>query len=53
MRRKVRALSPEGRASAVFLSVVLVLTFTFTSISTLSYLGGAHVDPLFIGSVSV
>ncbi len=48
MRRKIRAISSEGRASAAFLSVIPVLMFVFTSISSPTYYGGVYDDPLFI-----
>jgi tight adherence protein B len=47
MRRKVRAISAEGRASAAFLSVLPVLMFIFTSISSPNYYSGVYDDPLF------
>ncbi|MDF1619639.1 type II secretion system F family protein [Pseudothioclava nitratireducens] len=48
MRRKIRAISSEGRASALFLSVLPFAMFTFTSISAPDYYGGVRDDPLFI-----
>jgi len=48
MRRKIRAISAEGRATATFLSVVPVLMFTFTSITAPAYYGGVMDDPLFV-----
>ncbi len=48
MRRKIRAISAEGRATAAFLSVVPILMFTFTSISSPNYYGGVMDDPLFV-----
>ncbi|WP_135450054.1 type II secretion system F family protein [Tabrizicola caldifontis] len=47
MRRKVRAISAEGRASAAFLSVLPILMFVFTSISSPNYYAGVYDDPLF------
>lgn len=48
MRRKVRAISSEGRASASFLSALPVLMFVFTSISSPTYYSGVYDDPLFV-----
>ncbi|MEZ5796208.1 MAG: type II secretion system F family protein [Paracoccaceae bacterium] len=48
LRRKVKAISAEGRASAAFLSVVPIFMFVFTSISSPNYYGGVMDDPLFI-----
>jgi tight adherence protein B len=47
MRRKVRAISAEGRASAAFLSCLPVLMFVFTSISAPTYYAGVYDDPFF------
>lgn len=52
MRRKIRAISSEGRASAGFLSVLPILMFTFTSISSPTYYGGVYDDPLFVPMAS-
>ena len=52
MRRKVRAISSEGRASAWFLSVIPVLMFIFTSISSPTYYAGVYDEPLFIPMAS-
>jgi tight adherence protein B len=48
LRRKVRAISAEGRATAFFLSAVPVLMFGFTSLMSPDYFGGVMDDPLFI-----
>jgi tight adherence protein B len=48
MRRKISAISAEGRLTAIFLSCVPVLMFVFTSISSPNYYGGVMDDPLFI-----
>jgi len=47
MRRKVRAISAEGRASAMFLSALPVLMFVFTSIMSPNYYSGVYDDPMF------
>ncbi len=48
MRRKIRAISAEGRLTAGFLSIVPVMMFTFTSITSPDYYGGVMNDPLFM-----
>jgi tight adherence protein B len=48
MRRKIRAISAEGRATAAFLSVVPLLMFGFTSFTAPAYYGGVMDDPLFV-----
>jgi tight adherence protein B len=48
MRRKISAISAEGRLTAIFLSCVPVLMFVFTSISSPNYYGGVMDDPLFV-----
>jgi tight adherence protein B len=48
MRRKVKAVSAEGRASAAFLSSLPILMFVFTSISAPGYYSGVYDDPLFM-----
>lgn len=48
MRRKVKAISAEGRASAAFLSILPVLMFVFTSISAPDYYSGVYDDPWFV-----
>lgn len=47
MRRKIRAISSEGRLTCWFLSSLPVIIFVFTSIATPSYYGGVMDDPLF------
>ncbi|WP_068109065.1 type II secretion system F family protein [Tropicimonas marinistellae] len=47
MRRKIRAISSEGRLTAWFLSALPVLIFAYTMISTPSYYGGVMDDPMF------
>lgn len=56
LRRKVRAISAEGRATAIFLSAVPVLMFGFTSLTSPDYFGAVMDDPLFLpmaGAVAV
>ncbi len=48
MRRKIGAISAEGRLTAIFLSCVPVLMFVFTSLSSPNYYGGVMDDPLFM-----
>lgn len=48
MRRKIRAISSEGRLSAVFLSILPVFIGVFTSITAPSYYGDVSDDPLFL-----
>lgn len=47
MRRKVKAITAEGRLTAVFLSLIPVFLFSAMSILTPSYYGGVMGDPLF------
>ncbi|MDW4499976.1 type II secretion system F family protein [Sulfitobacter sp. D35] len=47
MRRRIRAISSEGRLSAYFLSVIPVVIFVFTSVTAPSYYGDVMDDPLF------
>jgi tight adherence protein B len=47
MRRKILAISSEGRLSAWFLSALPVFIFGFTAVSTPSYYGGVYEDPMF------
>lgn len=48
MRRKIRAISSEGRLSAIFLSCLPVLIGVFTSITAPSYYGDVADSPAFI-----
>lgn len=48
MRRKIRAISSEGRLSAIFLSMLPVFIGVFTSITAPSYYGDVADDPMFI-----
>jgi tight adherence protein B len=47
MRRKIRAISSEGRLSAWFLSVIPFFIFGFTMMTTPSYYRGVMDDPMF------
>ncbi len=47
MRRKILAISSEGRLTCWFLSALPVVIFSFTSASTPQYYGGVFDDPLF------
>ncbi|EYD76715.1 Putative Flp pilus assembly protein TadB [Rubellimicrobium mesophilum DSM 19309] len=53
MRRRIRAISSEGRLSAWFLSAIPVAIYTFTSISSPTYFGGVIADPLYVPMMSV
>ncbi len=48
LRRKIRAVSSEGRLTAWFLSALPVLIFGYTTATTPSYYGGVSQDPLFM-----
>ncbi len=47
MRRRIRAITSEGRLTGIFLSVLPVAILGFTHISTPSYFGGVADDPMF------
>ncbi|MBA3910760.1 MAG: hypothetical protein C0524_13005 [Rhodobacter sp.] len=47
LRRKVRAISAEGRVSAILLSSLPVLMFFFTSLMSPDYYAGVYDDPAF------
>ena len=47
MRKRIRALSSEGRLTAIFLSTLPVLILTFTSVTAPNYYAGVSDDPLF------
>lgn len=47
LRRKVRAISAEGRLSALLLSFLPIAIFAFTSITAPSFYGDVMTDPLF------
>jgi tight adherence protein B len=47
MRRRIRAVSSEGRLSAIFLSALPVILFGFTSFTAPDYYGDVSDDPLF------
>ena len=48
MRRKIRAISSEGRLSAIFLSCLPIFIGVFTSITAPSYYGDVSDDPMFL-----
>ena len=48
MRRRVRALSSEGRMSAFFLSALPVFIYAMTSITSPDYFGEVKDDPAFV-----
>lgn len=47
MRRRVKAISSEGRLSALILSALPVLIFVATSITSPDYYGGVSDDPMY------
>ncbi|WBL34355.1 type II secretion system F family protein [Sinirhodobacter sp. HNIBRBA609] len=47
MRRRIRAISSEGRASAYFLTCVPIAMYAFVNIATPSYYDGVREDPIF------
>lgn len=48
LRRKIKAVSSEGRLTAWFLSSLPVIIFGYTTATTPRYYGGVSQDPLFI-----
>ncbi len=48
MRRRIRAISSEGRLSAIFLSCLPVFIAIFTTVTSPSYYGDVMDSPLFI-----
>lgn len=53
MRRRIRAISSEGRLSAWFLSFIPVAIYVFTSISSPTYFSGIADDPLYLPMMAV
>ena len=47
MRRRIRAISSEGRMSAYLLSAIPVVIFAFTSMTAPEYYGSVADDPMF------
>ncbi len=48
MRRRIHAISSEGRLSAWFLSILPFAIFSFTMVATPNYYGGVMDDPKFM-----
>ena len=48
LRRKVKAISSEGRASAKILSVLPIVMYATTSITSPDYYAGVSAEPLFL-----
>lgn len=48
MRRRIQAISSEGRLSANFLSCLPVIIFVFTSLSAPAFYAGISDDPLYV-----
>ena len=48
LRRKIQAVSSEGRLTAWFLSALPVIIFAYTTATTPNYYGGVSQDPLFV-----
>lgn len=52
MRRKIQAITSEGRLTAWFLSGLPVAIFAVTSASSPDYFGGVREDPMFVPMMS-
>ncbi len=48
LRQKIKSISAEGRMTAWILSIIPVLIFSWTMLTTPDYYGGVMDDPLFI-----
>ncbi len=48
MRRRIRAITSEGRLSAYFMSAIPVVIYGFTSLTNPTYYGSVADDPLFV-----
>lgn len=52
MRRRIQAISSEGRLSANFLSCLPIVIFVFTSITAPSFYSGVSDDPLYFPMIT-
>ena len=48
LRRKIKAISAEGRLTAYFLSALPFIIFGMMTVSSPDYYGGVSDDPLFL-----
>ncbi|MEH6360668.1 MAG: type II secretion system F family protein [Amylibacter sp.] len=52
MRRRIQAISSEGRLSANFLSCLPIIIFIFTSLTAPSFYAGISQDPLYVPMIT-
>jgi len=52
MRRRIHAISSEGRLSANFLSCLPIIIFMFTSLTAPSFYAGISQDPLYVPMIT-